>query len=316
MFVLATSTFAAFAWASTVNYNVVASGSIPGTVMTIPANDVIAASTGATYFDSNMYYGGQWDGGGYNPSVTGTPALNDGSFGTADKSFTGICGVASGYSPTVTYTLNTSVNTLGYNVSQIDVYQGWDGGRCLPNVTVLYSTVTNPTSFTSIGALANAPALDNGGYDAFYSIDSQILGLSLTGVEASSLRSVLINRTAPPTIVSYPRRVRQRRPPSHRRHCWRHWARLPRGLCVEEAGIGVWPRRIVRVAVQLPLQHGFGHAGTTPVHPAQEKGHRLGLGEQRAFGRKNDGWLRTARKCLTTANSFCAERPHREGKEM
>ena len=44
---------------------------------------------------------------------------------------------------TAIYTLDTSVNTLGYNISQIDVFTGWDGGRCVPNVTVPYPTVGN-----------------------------------------------------------------------------------------------------------------------------------------------------------------------------
>jgi hypothetical protein len=188
-FILATSVFATFVSAATITYNYEGFTSIPGTAPTLAANNVIAVSAGATYVDSNMYMGGQYDGGGYNSNMSGTPGLNDGTFGPADKSYTGTCGVASGYSPTVTYTLNTSVNTAGYDISQVDVYTGWDAARTEPNVAVLYSTVANPSTFTAIGTLtqsdaefiANSPG---GATYPYYTLDSQISGLNLTGVAA------------------------------------------------------------------------------------------------------------------------------------
>ena len=52
----------------------------------------------------------------------------------------------------IDYTLDTSVNTAGYQIDQIDLFHGWkDAGRDrIDNFSVAYATVTAPTTFVDI----------------------------------------------------------------------------------------------------------------------------------------------------------------------
>ena len=51
----------------------------------------------------------------------------------------------------VEYSLDTTVNTLGYDLTQIDVFNGWgDDGRDTANFSVSFSTVDAPTTFTTL----------------------------------------------------------------------------------------------------------------------------------------------------------------------
>ena len=59
------------------------------------------------------------------------------------------------------YTLDTTVNTFGYDVTQIDVFHGWqDDGRDRSNFSVSVSTVSLPDTFTTIysGATYDPPS--------------------------------------------------------------------------------------------------------------------------------------------------------------
>ncbi len=54
----------------------------------------------------------------------------------------------------ITYTLDTSTNTSGYDITGIDVFTRWaDAGRVNPNVSVSYSLVTSPDDFVSLTTL-------------------------------------------------------------------------------------------------------------------------------------------------------------------
>jgi len=54
----------------------------------------------------------------------------------------------------ITYTLNTETNILGYSISGIDVFTSWgDAGRLNPNVTVSYSFIGSPDVFQSLTTL-------------------------------------------------------------------------------------------------------------------------------------------------------------------
>jgi PEP-CTERM motif-containing protein len=85
----------------------------------------------------------------------GLPVLTDGTFGTitepggaADRTHLifAIAGGGSGTGTFVTYTLNTSVNTLGYDIDRIVVYGGWnDNGRDQQLFTAAYSLVGDAT---------------------------------------------------------------------------------------------------------------------------------------------------------------------------
>jgi hypothetical protein len=84
----------------------------------------------------------------------GLPVLTDGTYGTitepggaADRTHLifAIAGGGSGSGTFVTYTLDTSANTLGYDIDKIVVYGGWnDNGRDQQLFTAAYSLVGSP----------------------------------------------------------------------------------------------------------------------------------------------------------------------------
>ncbi|MDB6109782.1 MAG: Immunoglobulin subtype, partial [Pedosphaera sp.] len=90
-----------------------------------------------------------------NNQAGGTPVLTDGTFGPVDNtgphfSFA-TCG--SGAGQFVVYTLDTTVATNGYTLTNIMVGAGWnDGGRDQQAYTIYYSTVQNPlfSALTSV----------------------------------------------------------------------------------------------------------------------------------------------------------------------
>ena len=56
----------------------------------------------------------------------------------------------------VEYTLDTAVNTLGYDLTQIDVFHGWgDDGRDTAHFSVSFSTVDDPGTFIPLGEEVN-----------------------------------------------------------------------------------------------------------------------------------------------------------------
>jgi hypothetical protein len=53
---------------------------------------------------------------------------------------------------TITYTFDTGVNTFGYSISEVGIYTGWvNGNRSNINVTVSYATVSDPSTFVTLG---------------------------------------------------------------------------------------------------------------------------------------------------------------------
>ena len=61
------------------------------------------------------------------------------------------------------HTLNTSLATYGFDITNITVYGGWgDAGRNEQKYEVLYSTVANPTVFTSLGIFDYNPTDPSG----------------------------------------------------------------------------------------------------------------------------------------------------------
>ena len=85
-----------------------------------------------------------------NNAIGGSVALlNNGSFGAAGASG-GIC-INGG---SVTYYLNTPGASPGYDISEVNVYTGWnDDGRDGQNYTVSYSTVADPLTFVDISTV-------------------------------------------------------------------------------------------------------------------------------------------------------------------
>ena len=84
---------------------------------------------------------------GSEPVVRNGTATGTGGY-TDDNTATVV--VANGES--VTYTLDTSANTAGYQIDQIDIFHGWcdDGRDDITDIDVAYSTVTAPGTFYDI----------------------------------------------------------------------------------------------------------------------------------------------------------------------
>jgi PEP-CTERM motif len=84
----------------------------------------------------------------------GTPVLTDGVYGTITEPggapdrthlIFGIAGGGGGSGTFVTYTLDTSVNTLGYDITSIAVFSGWnDNGRDQQLYRAAYSVIGSP----------------------------------------------------------------------------------------------------------------------------------------------------------------------------
>lgn len=107
--------------------------------------------SGATNIDPGLPAGANHGNGDITSSNWGT--LSDGSVGSAG---TQLHAVAPLNNTSVTYTLDTTVNTLGYNLTSFDAYAAWgDTGRDNQDFTILYSTVSDPATFIPIETIAN-----------------------------------------------------------------------------------------------------------------------------------------------------------------
>jgi fibronectin-binding autotransporter adhesin len=94
-------------------------------------------------------------------TATSWSVLTDGSFGTAGA-IDGANDAVAHSNSTLTYTLNTGANPLGFSITNIDTYTGWqDGGRVNQDYSVFYSTVSNPTTFNSLATVAYNPGNTN-----------------------------------------------------------------------------------------------------------------------------------------------------------
>ena len=122
----------------------------------------------------------------------GLPVLTDGTYGTitqpggaADRTHGAFAVAGNTAGTTVTYTLNTAASPLGFNLNSIAVYGGWnDNGRDQQDYQVLYSTVQNPTTFTSLATVNFNPTVPDGTQSATRTIVTDTTGLLATGVGA------------------------------------------------------------------------------------------------------------------------------------
>lgn len=110
--------------------------------------------------------------------------LTNGSFGAADLTqATQVLSISNG--TVLTYTLNTSINTLGYSISAINTYSGWrDPGRDNQDYTVSFATVDAPTTFTQVAAVSYNPGNIGTPADTFVSIidSSGYLGTRVSAI--------------------------------------------------------------------------------------------------------------------------------------
>ena len=120
-----------------------------GNAYTVSSNDLLQTQLAST--SNSLSINGVENG-----AIGGTVGnLTNGSFGTANA---GGAHVIDGGS--ITFTLDTSINTFGYDLSGIDTYAGWnDSGRDNQKYTVSYSTVSSPGTFITIASINDSPAI-------------------------------------------------------------------------------------------------------------------------------------------------------------
>lgn len=111
-----------------------------------------------------------------NEGTVGISAINDGIANNGTSNNAAISNNA-----VVTYYLDILDNSNGYTLTELGINTGWqDNGRINPNVTVSYSTVANPESFTILGT---ASFSSPGGSRWVKSVYTPVGG-TLTGVAA------------------------------------------------------------------------------------------------------------------------------------
>ena len=126
---------------------------------------------------------------GVDTQLYGDPTiLADGNL-TNDRFGMVSCGPGSSAGLSMTYTLNTSSATNGYDLTNIVVYGGWpDDGRNEQKYQVLYSTVAAPTTFSSIGTFDYNPSFSSSEPNS-----SRVMLVPATGVLAQNVAAVEIN---------------------------------------------------------------------------------------------------------------------------
>ncbi|MFA7345955.1 MAG: PEP-CTERM sorting domain-containing protein [Terrimicrobiaceae bacterium] len=87
---------------------------------------------------------------------------------------------------TTTFNLNLSTNTLGYDITGVNTYAGWNDARVNQKYTLSYSTAAAPTTFLSLGTFTFKPLPSNIG-DASTRVS---LTEGTTGVLATNVASI------------------------------------------------------------------------------------------------------------------------------
>jgi hypothetical protein len=99
------------------------------------------------------------------PVVTGTftafgssgePVLRDGISGPSSAGDFPTTAIITTNS-TVTYTFDVFSNPLGYEITQIDSFGAWDDGRDRQDISILFSTVSDPAAFTLLTSYSFDP---------------------------------------------------------------------------------------------------------------------------------------------------------------
>lgn len=78
-----------------------------------------------------------------NGAFTGTPGENTEDFPAQTWGLT---------NDTTTYNFDLSVNTFGYDITDIRAYSAWNDTRASQSYRIFYATVEAPTTFTQLGA--------------------------------------------------------------------------------------------------------------------------------------------------------------------
>jgi hypothetical protein len=120
--------------------------------------------------DGSIGYLNYWPGIGGSPSVVS-------------------CGPGGSAGTSMTYTLDTSSAPNGYDLTNITVYGGWgDGGRNEQKYQILYSTVSSPSTFNSLGTFDYNPTDPSGSQSA-----TRVALVPASGAMAANVAAVEIN---------------------------------------------------------------------------------------------------------------------------
>jgi hypothetical protein len=122
----------------------------------------------------------------------GLPVLTDGAYGTItqpggapDRTHGAFATAGNTAGTSVTYALDTAAHPLGYDLSSIVVYGGWnDSGRDQQLYQVLYSTTANPTNFVNLASADFNPNVPADTQSATRSTITDTTGRLATGVAA------------------------------------------------------------------------------------------------------------------------------------
>lgn len=148
-----------------------------GAGYTVSSSDLLQVALGGTS------YTGDYLTSSYDPDHTGTASvLIDGTYGSAGTQNCHPTACAIADNAVLTYTLDTTTNTRGYDISSIAIYSGWNNhDRDDINVTVSYATVANPQTYLNIATAAYTPSGSAGASSAMASI---------TGINAKGVQSI------------------------------------------------------------------------------------------------------------------------------
>jgi autotransporter-associated beta strand protein len=141
------------------------------TGFTVSSTDLLQTNLASTTDDISVNTGENAASGG------STSSLTDGTFGALGAG--GGLAISGG---SVTYYLDTPGASPGYDISQVNVYTGWnDDGRDGQNYTVSYSTVSAPTTFIDIATVTRD---ESGKLEKSSVTESTAPNLLATGVKA------------------------------------------------------------------------------------------------------------------------------------
>ncbi len=121
-------------------------------------------------------------------SGSSTDSLNDGLTGAASTN------PGTAFDPdgawTSTFVLNTSINTLGYEISSVQTISGWIDVRTNQAFSLSYSRYDNPGTFFSLGSYAYSPI---SGGDPMGNYSARVTVSDSTGTLASNVGAIRVS---------------------------------------------------------------------------------------------------------------------------
>jgi hypothetical protein len=152
----------------------------------ISNSDLINSGSGSL---SGVSFTGLYGGGGGDIAFLNNGQLTDNDAGYigndgGGQGFPGYVSVNDNSPIVVTYTLNTTINTLGYDLTRIDTFGAWWDNRCSQKYTVSVEYVNNPGFFTQLGGTFSIPNVGGQGQSTHLQLANDGGGAFATGVSA------------------------------------------------------------------------------------------------------------------------------------